>query len=517
MKRRNFIKNLGIGATALSVLPFASCIKSVQKPNIIVFLVDDMGIMDTSVPFLMYASGNPKNYPLNNFFKTPNMENLANQGIRFNNFYAQSVCSPTRASIMTGQNATRHHTTNWIMPSGNNRGEFGPPEWNWEGIKKQDVTLPRLLQKNGYKTIHLGKAHFGPLQHDGADPLNLGFDVNVGGDCWGRPRSYYGEDYYGNHPKYKNNMHNEVPHLEEYHGTDTYLTEALTLEANKHIEKAVDENKPFYLNMAHYAVHSPFMPDPRFEENYKNTEKSEQARSFATMIEGMDKSLGDILAQVKKLGIAENTLIFFLGDNGTDAPLGNQYDIACAAPLRGKKGAHYEGGIRVPFIAAWCEINQKNSWQRKLTIPQGAIQTQIGAVMDILPTITSLVGINIPKEHIIDGYDLGIQLQGKINNNRKNSFLMHYPHGIHRSNYFTCFIKDEWKVIYHYYPEMNKVKSHYQLFNLKEDISESHDLAKKNLRKLKDMMQIMIDQMIAENAQYPIDKNGNDLKPEMPK
>ena len=152
-----------------------------SRPNVVVFLVDDMGVMDTSVPFLTDASGKPKRYPLNDYYRTPNMERLASQGIRFNNFCAMSVCSPTRVSIMTGQNAARHRTTNWINPDKNNAGPFGPPEWNWQGLKKGDVTLAGLLHDQGYRTIHVGKGHFGPRDFEGADPANLGFDVNIAG------------------------------------------------------------------------------------------------------------------------------------------------------------------------------------------------------------------------------------------------------------------------------------------------------------------------------------------------
>ncbi len=104
-------------------------------PNIVVFLVDDMGVMDTSVPFLTDAEGRPKRYPLNDFYRTPNMERLAERGIRFSDFYAMSVCSPTRVSIMTGQNVARHRTTNWINPNRDNAGPHGPPQWNWQGLK----------------------------------------------------------------------------------------------------------------------------------------------------------------------------------------------------------------------------------------------------------------------------------------------------------------------------------------------------------------------------------------------
>ena len=150
-----------------------------SHPNIVVFLVDDMGIMDTSVPFLTDADGKPQRYPLNDHYRTPNMERLASAGIRFNQFYAMSVCSPTRISIMTGQNAARHHATNWINPERNNGGPQGPPDWNWKGLKASDITLPRLLQDAGYRTIHVGKGHFGPDDTAGAEPLNLGFSVST--------------------------------------------------------------------------------------------------------------------------------------------------------------------------------------------------------------------------------------------------------------------------------------------------------------------------------------------------
>jgi arylsulfatase A-like enzyme len=138
-------------------------------PNIVVFLVDGMGVMDTSVPFLTDAAGKPKRYPLNDYYRMPNMARLAERGIRFNNFYAMSVCSPTRVSLMTGQNAARHRTTNWINPARDNRGPSGPPEWNWKGLSGDCVTLPRLRQKVGYRTIHVGKGHFGSSGNAGAN------------------------------------------------------------------------------------------------------------------------------------------------------------------------------------------------------------------------------------------------------------------------------------------------------------------------------------------------------------
>ncbi|MCH1407551.1 MAG: sulfatase-like hydrolase/transferase, partial [Verrucomicrobiales bacterium] len=178
-------------ALLLAVAVFASA--DSKLPNILVFLVDDMGVMDTSVPFLTDENGEPKKYPLNNFYRTPSLERLAAQGIRFNQFYAMSVCSPTRISIMTGQNAARHRATNWINPWGNNAGENGPPNWDWEGLSFGDLTLPGVLKESGYRTIHVGKGHFGPKDFPGADPANLGFDVNIAGRSVGAPGSYFGE------------------------------------------------------------------------------------------------------------------------------------------------------------------------------------------------------------------------------------------------------------------------------------------------------------------------------------
>ena len=344
-----------LAVSACVLAPLTTCGAadvSPAPPNIVVFLVDDMGVMDTSVPFLTDADGRPRRYPLNDFYRTPNMERLAARGIRFNNFYAMSVCSPTRVCLMTGQNAARHRVTNWINPDRNNRGPFGPPEWNWQGLKSDDVTLPRLLRDAGYRTIHVGKGHFGPPAFPGAEPLNLGFDANVAGCSIGAPASYYGVQNYGNGPKPSPHA---VPHLEKYHGTETFLTEALTIEAKTKVAEAVQAGEPFFLYLAHYAVHAPFNSDPRFSANYVDSEKPAPAQAFATLIEGMDKSLGDILDHLDALGVADKTLVLFLGDNGTDAPLGAPALRRLRRSAAGKKGAHYEGGMRG---AVHCGVGQ---------------------------------------------------------------------------------------------------------------------------------------------------------------
>ncbi len=491
-----------------------------ELPNIMVFLVDDMGVMDTSVPFLTDEAGAPKRYPLNDFYRTPSMERLAKQGIRFNQFYAMSVCSPTRISIMTGQNAARHRATNWINPWQNNAGPQGPPEWDWKGLDSRDITLPGLLRKQGYHTIHVGKGHFGPEETEGADPANLGFDINLAGRSIGAPGSYYAEKNYGKGTKRERSA---VPHLDQYHGTDTFLTEALTIETKKLVADAVKSDTPFYLYFAHYAVHAPFESDPRFADHYRDSGKPENAQAFATLVEGMDKSLGDMLDQFEELGVAENTLVFFLGDNGSDAPLGDQHEVACAAPLRGKKGAHYEGGMRVPFIAAWAKRDPDNAWQKKLPIPAGTIQGQVANVTDLYPTLLKLVDAKNPKGHAVDGRPLQTLLTGQADADRPEEFLMHYPHAPHRSNYFTVWRNGDWKAIYHALPEVKTTGGfiqfeggHYQLFNLKEDPYEQNNLADQEPEVLKRMIEEMRTALDRDDAVFPVSEDGKPLKPVVP-
>ena len=486
--------------------------QSQDKPNVIIFLIDDMGLMDTSLPFLTDATGKAERHPLNDWYRTPNMERLAAQGVQFSKFYAQSVSSPSRTSIQTGKNATRHGTTNWINSESNNRTPFGPSTWNWEGIKKDDITLPKLMQQAGYKTIHVGKAHFGPMGSEGENPCNLGFDTNIGGSSIGQPGSYYGEEGYGH---IKGNKSRAVNNLEKYHGTSTHLTEALTIEANNEITKAVAAKEPFFLNFAHYALHAPFQVDKRFADNYPiSADKPKTAQAFASLVEGMDQSLGEVMDHLEKLGIAENTLIIFLGDNGSDAPLGSIDGHFSSAPLRGKKGGIYEGGVRIPFIASWAKNNPESSFQKEYPIAKGEILQERSTIMDIFPTVLDIAAIKNPKGNTIDGSDLWKIFAGKKDAKHKTDILMHFPHA-HRGNYFTTYIAGDWKVIYHYNPK-NPTQPKYELYNLTNDPYENKDLAQENSKVLAKMVKKMASQLEKEGAVYPVDANSKSLKPIIP-
>ena len=507
------VTRLCLSVMCLSVILSAvSTAEGIEKPNIIVFLVDDMGPMDTSVPFMTDEQSNAKRYPLNDFYRTPGMERLAAQGTRLNNFYAMSVCSPTRTSILTGQNASRHGVTQWIRSEGNNKGPFGPPNWNWTGFQDASRTLPGRLKTAGYRTIFIGKAHFGPNDEPSEFPDNLGFDINIAGCSWGQPGSYYGEDGYGH---LKGNKKRAVPHLEKYHGSETFLTEALTIEAKQQIDNAVKDGKPFFLDLALYALHAPFHSNPRYAANYADSGKGKAAQAYATLVESMDTCLNDVMDHLEAKGIAQDTLIIFLGDNGSDAPLGPTHEHNSSFPLRAKKGTHYEGGMRAPFIAAWAKPDLNNQWQQKLPIAQGAIQQQLGSVMDLYPTILNLADVAVPKDHVIDGTDLAKQLAGKRNPDREERFLMHFPHS-HRSNYYTVLRLGQWKVIYHYLPNMNPAKTQYELFNLNDDPFEKSNVADEQPQVLKRMMREMVEQLQTEGALYPVDQQGKELRPQVP-
>lgn len=230
-----------------------------QRPNIILFMVDDMGWQDTSVPFWSEET------PYNRLFETPSMERLASMGTLFTQAYASSISSPSRCSLLTGCNAARHCVTNWTLERDKTTDHESPtlqlPEWNVNGILQSGevdrtfraTSFVELLRRNGYHTIHCGKAHFGAIDTPGEDPHHFGFEVNIAGHAAGGPASYLGEQNYGNRTDGAPQSLFAIPGLEKYWGTDTFLSEALTREAIHALDKARCYGQPFFLYMAHYA------------------------------------------------------------------------------------------------------------------------------------------------------------------------------------------------------------------------------------------------------------------------
>lgn len=441
------------------------------KQNIVFFLIDDMGWQDCSVPF--YKEKTKQNEQ----FRTPNMERLAAKGMKFTNAYAYQNCTPTRVSLMTGMNVTNHHVTTWTFTKNKNSEPdalgIQQPAWNKNGFSNEPgyenainaTALPQLLKKEGYKTIHIGKAHFGPYETPGADPKNLGFDVNIAGSAAGQPGTYFGLDSFGNTVVKKNIR--AVPGLEKYWGQDIFLSEAITLEAINEMDKARKETKPFFLYLSHFAVHTPIVPDKRFVQRYYDMGLDSIESKYASLVEGMDKSLGDILDYLEKNNLSENTVIIFISDNGglTDVARGRNKNFH-NAPLRSGKTSGYEGGLRVPMLMYWPGITKPAS-----------INTNNFIVEDMFPSILSIAGIKKPVTiQKIDGLDFS----GSITKGKKlpKRFLTwHYPHphgGRHSDVRPFSIIRDgDWKLMYFH------LDSHFELYNTGTDISETTNLFEK--------------------------------------
>lgn len=477
-----------------------------ERPNILFFLVDDMGIGDTSVPFL-YNDGKPQKIPLNDLYRTPNMEKLAANGRLFTNAYSYSVCSPTRISLMTGQEAPRHRVTTWTHPkqSSVDTGRVktakvkSPASWRVTGIDSSLPLLPRLMKKAGYRTLFAGKAHFGPDDTPSGDPTNLGFDLNIAGFGGGGPGSYWGKyNYSANH---RTGAHVwDVPGLEKYHGTDTFLTESITLEMNQAIEESVNAEKPFFAYMSHYAVHAPWLyPDARFSENYPKLKG--HGLAFATLVEGMDKSLGDMIQKLDDLGVAEETLVIFFSDNGSA--------WSANGPYRDKKGSRFEGGLRVPLIVSWARPNPQNPMQKQFAIPANSVEHDVVTCVDMMPTMLRIAGANIPDDAVIDGHDISPYLTGTPGTHRPQEFLTHFPHR-HRNTLFSTYRQKDWKIIYSYASE------EWELYNLEDDPFERRNLVGKRPDLALSLAKKLVQQLDSQKAMYPVSvSDDKDVKPNL--
>ena len=467
-----------------------------ERPNIVLFLVDDMGWQDTSVP-LYYEDGVAQTTALNQRYSTPNMERLAAQGMTFTSARAHAICSPTRISLMTGQNPARHRVTYWTkdlneITGGNSGTVNAPTDWNFNSLQPARASVPnslsaptlaQQLQVAGYRTMHVGKAHFGTNHSPGEFPTALGFDDNVAGFGSGGPGSYLGLQNFGNN--FGQNTPNYpwgIPDLAAYHGQDVHLTDVLTGEANALIDDAVANGEPFFLHMSHYAVHAPLSRsrhDPYFD-NYPHLSGNE--RLYAALLEGMDNSLGEIMDNLEDHGIAENTIVLFISDNGTE----NQ-GVPVSAPLRGRKGSGYEGGIRVPFIASWPE-----------QIAAGAVNHTNVIVEDLYPTILEMAGAEIPADYLssVDGRDITplLTAEGEFDPQRPTFF--HQPHR-HNGAPFSAVVRGDWKLIFWHETESTV------LYNLAEDIGESNDLSGASVNTARGLTNLLVQYLTEVDAQLP--------------
>lgn len=502
MKNNNLRKKLLTSATLLTG-GLVAMGQTPQKPNIVLFMVDDMGWQDTSEPFWSETT------PYNEICHTPNMERLADQGVKFTNAYACAISSPTRTSLMTGMNMARHRVTNWTLKqntstdAGDNILNF--PSWNYNGLQPATATpisnglnattLAQLLKDNGYFTVHTGKAHWGSRATQGSNPENLGFDVNIAGSEVGGPASYYGKNNFG-----QGDFH--VTGLDEYYGQDIYLTEALTEKALKTIKNR-PTNKPFYLYMAHYAIHIPIQKDPRFEDRYKNKGLNEREIAYLTMIEGMDKSLGDIMDYLETNNLTQNTIVIFMSDNGGHNSVGNitknGISYAHNYPLRGAKGSAYEGGIREPMMVKWPGITTPNTTTDEPVI-----------IEDFFPSILEMAGVkNYTTIQQRDGISfIPILKNPTTYTNKDRELYWHFPNKwgetADGSETYSSIIKNEYKFIYRW------KTGAMELYNIKNDIGEKNNLINSSnsvdIAKAKELATKLSNYLRSVNAQRPTNK-----------
>jgi arylsulfatase A-like enzyme len=454
----------------------------VKKPNIIMFLVDDMGWQDTSVPFWI------KKTPFNERYRTPAMERLAREGMMFTQAYASCVCSPTRVSLISGMNAARHRVTNWTLERDKSvdgkSSILRYPDWNVNGVQPVDTIphavyatlLPQILKDNGYYTIHCGKAHYGAIGTPSADPGNCGFDVNIAGHAAGGPGSYLGTENFGNSEKGGYTPPWGVPGLEQYHGDSIFLTEALTREALKSLAKAKATGKPFYLYMAHYAVHIPLYADQRFYDKYLEMGLNESEARYSSMIEGMDKSLGDIMDWLDKNDLTGNTIILFMSDNGGFSLRPRAGELHTHnKPLNSGKGSAYEGGIREPMIVKWPG-----------KVKPGTRCSDYLIIEDFFPSILEMAGIKkYSTVQTVDGKSFVPMLLKTGSTSQARDLYWHFPNnwgptgpGIGTTSTIRS---GDWKLIYFY------EDSHFELYNIADDIGELNNLAAQQHAKVREL------------------------------
>ena len=405
-----------------------------SKPNVLFILIDDMGWMDLG------CQGN-KN------LRTPNIDNLAKGGMRFTDAYAPApVCSPTRAAIITGQSPARLQITNHLP----HQDRFTPkdskllPAKMLNHLSLESETLAERLKKDAhYATAFIGKWHLYTGRDKKYNPLNQGFDINIGGCSYGGPPTFF--------DPYRIDF---LPDRKE----GEYLPNRLADEAIAFISEQNSKDKPFFLALWNYTVHWPMEAPDKLVEKYKNLPvKGYRDHRYAAMIEAMDIAIGKVLKSLDDLNITEETLVIFTSDNG---PFGGVGD---ASPLRADKGHLYEGGIRVPLMVRWPG-----------KVEAGAVEETPVILTDLHPTILSATGLDLNSTIPNDGHNLLPLLKGK--EKLKNRVVYwHYPNfAFHRDNRLGSAIREGDHKLIHFY-DTDSV----ELYNLKNDIGEKNDLSGK--------------------------------------
>lgn len=435
--------------------------ESLDKPNIILIVADDLGWSDLS-------------YMGSEYYETPNIDKLSKSGMTFYNGYASSAnCAPSRATMLSGKYHTEHGIyTVRNSDRGSRKTRKIIPIETKTTLDLDFFVIPEMLKEVGYTNGHFGKWHLGDV---GFHPEQSGFDVNIGGNRHGGPGGYFAP--YPN-PELENEPKGE------------YLTDRIGDEVVKFIDQNKENN--FFAYVPFFSVHTPIQSKPDYQKKYSNKESNEYHNrpDYAGMIQSLDENIGKILDKIDTLNLSENTLIIFTSDNGGIRAISNQY------PLRAGKGSYYEGGIKVPMIFSW----------------KGKIEAETDSYerisnLDFYPTIKNLVGY---KESIdLDGEDLTPIFKGE--KLKKRELYFHFPiylepyrvqldsgtDPLFRTRPGTVIIKDNWKL--HHYYEDNK----FELYDLEKDISESKNLVEINKEKKTELLMDLNNWRKAKNAPIP--------------
>ena len=450
----------------ISAVFFVGCVNKAEKeevkhPNVIFFLVDDLGWSDVGC----YGS---------KYYETPAIDQLAGEGMRFENAYAACcVCSPSRASILSGKYPGRLHITHAIPIDGSARMAaqgIQTPLLDADYVKNmplEEVTIAEALKSVGYKTGMIGKWHV--CWDKEYYPEYQGFDVNIGGDGMGNPGSYF-FPYKG---KWRMTPNDPLIEWNAVEGGEEgeYLTDRLTVEAEKFIRQ--NKDNPFFLYLSHYAVHTPIQGKDSLVNKYLLKEKDEvmghDNPGYAAMIESVDQSLKHVEKVLEELNLDDNTIIIFTSDNGGFGRVTSNY------PLRGNKGNFYEGGIKVPMIIKYPG-----------KIKAGTLSDVPTSSPDFYPTILGLLNLPLKPEQHMDGVDLSPVLVGRADKVDRDALYWHFPNYIgagHPNPSTPCSVihMGDWKLI-----EWLEIEQ-CELYNLAKDPKENTDLAAEMPEKVKEL------------------------------
>lgn len=415
-----------------------------QRPNFLFILVDDMGWADLEG----YGS---------DLHRTPRIDALADTGMRFTNAYSASpVCSPTRASIMTGKHPAKLHMTVWREAARRpplNR-PLVPPITE-DSLPHDEVTIAEVLHDAGYMTAHVGKWHLGTAEYY---PQTQGFDYNVGGTLWGAPQTFFYP--YSGSQTFSGLRY--VPHLGGGQEGE-YLTDRLTSEAIRILRN--ERDKPFFMHLAFHTVHTPIEGKPAVVDSYRKVIRETMRHRnphYAAMVQSLDENVGRVLDTLDDLGVADNTVIILTSDNGGYVNKFDGMQVTDNSPLRSGKGSLYEGGIRVPAIIRWPAVTQ----------PGTESDTPISSI-DYYRTILSMAGLPGDREHnrTVDGIDLTPLLRDPDHKPDRAALYFHYPHYYATTTPVSALRVGHWKLL-RYYED-----SRIELYNLAEDLGEQRNLA----------------------------------------